>query len=94
MLGLVRQELLSGIRRKEQFNNILSVCRSFPDIPVEMAEYEIAAMAYNTCRAAGITGNPVDLLLCAIAQQRNWAVLSTDKDFIRYQTQLGFTLIS
>jgi predicted nucleic acid-binding protein len=93
MLGLVRQELLSGIRHKEQFNKILAVTRNFPDITVEVEEYELAAMAYNTCRAAGIAGNPVDFLLCAIAQKRNWGVLTTDKDFVRYQKHVPFTLI-
>lgn len=94
MLGLVRQELLSGIQHKEQFNNILTVTRTFADTPVEVAEYELAAMAFNTCRTAGIAGNPVDLLLCAVAQSRGWAVLSTDKDFPRYQKHVPFTLLA
>lgn len=94
MLGLVRQELLSGIRHKEQFNNILTVTRNFTDVPVEVAEYELAATTYNTCRAAGIAGNPVDFLLCAVAQHRNWAVLTTDKDFIRYEKCVPFRLMS
>jgi predicted nucleic acid-binding protein len=94
MLGLVRQELLSGIRHKEQFNNILTVTRNFTDVQVEVAEYELAATTYNTCRAAGIAGNPVDFLLCAVAQHRNWAVLTTDKDFIRYEKCVPFRLMS
>jgi predicted nucleic acid-binding protein len=94
MLGLVRQELLSGIRHKEQFNNILTVTRNFTDVQVEVAEYELAATTYNTCRAAGIAGNPVDFLLFAVAQHRNWAVLTTDKDFIRYEKCVPFRLMS
>jgi len=94
MLGLVRQELLSGIRHKEQFNNILAVTRNFTDIPIEVAEYELAATAYSLCRTAGIAGNPVDFLLCAVAQHRNWAVLTTDKDFALYQKCVPFRLLS
>lgn len=94
MLGLVRQELLSGIRHKEQFDHILAASRNFPDVPLEVEDYERAAMVYNACRNAGISGSPVDFLLCAVAQSRNWAILTTDKDFARYHKQVPFTLLA
>lgn len=94
MLGQVRQELLSGIRHKEQFDYILAASRNFPDVSVGVEDYEAAAVAGNTCRNAGISGSPADFLLCAVSQNRNWAILTTDKDFIRYQKHLPFALIS
>jgi hypothetical protein len=94
MLGQVRQELLSGIRHKEQFDYILTASRNFPDVPVGVEDYEAAAVACNACRTAGISGSPADFLLCAVAQSRNWAILTTDRDFIRYQKHLPFALIA
>ena len=94
MLGVIRQELLSGIRHKEQFEATLAATRSFADISLEIADYEEAAVASNHCRAVGIAGSPVDFLLCAVAMRRSWAILTTDKDFARYQKQLPFALMS
>ncbi|HUY80111.1 MAG TPA: PIN domain-containing protein [Acidobacteriaceae bacterium] len=93
MLGQVRQELLSGIRHKEQFDFILNASRNFPDVPVGIEDYEAAAVACNTCRSAGISGSPADFLLCAVAQSRKWAILTTDKDFKRYQKHLPLVLL-
>lgn len=93
MLGLVRQELLSGIRHEEQFDRVLNTARNFPDVPLETQDYEDAARAYNICRNAGVSGNPVDFLLCAIAQHRNWAILTLDKDFAHYQKHIPFVLL-
>lgn len=93
MLGLVRQELLSGVRQKAQFDLLLAATRSFSDVVLDVADYEEGAIAANKCRAAGIAGSSIDFLLCAVATRRNWAILTTDKDFARYQKHLPFTLI-
>lgn len=93
MLGLVRQELLSGIRHKEQFDRVMNAARNFPDVLLETQDYEDAAKAYNACRNVGISGNPVDFLLCAVAQNCNWAILTTDKDFTRYEKHLPLVLL-
>ncbi len=92
MLGVIRQELLGGIRHKAQFETILAATRSFADVSLEIVDYEEAAVASNNCRAAGIAGSPIDFLLCAVAMRRSWAILTTDKDFARYQKRLSFTL--
>lgn len=94
MLGVVRQELLSGIRHKPQLEATLAATRGFDDVPLEIADYEEAAMASNHCRAAGIAGSPVDFLICAVALRRNWAIMTTDKDFPRYQKHVPFTLLA
>jgi len=93
MLGLVRQELLSGVHQKAQFDLLLAATRSFSDVDLDVADHEEGAIAANKCRAAGIAGSLIDFLLCAVAARRNWAILTTDKDFARYQEHLPFTLI-
>ena len=93
MLGLVRQELLSGLRHKAQFDLVRAATRTFDDIALEIEDYEDAAIAANRCRAAGIAGSSIDFLLCAVALRRRWAILTTDRDFSLYQRQLHFTLL-
>ena len=78
MLGVVRQEILSGIRHLEQFNRLKEYLRAFPNLELSMRDYEIGAEFYNTCRTKGIQGSNTDFLICAVAAERNYAILTTD----------------
>jgi predicted nucleic acid-binding protein len=80
-VGAVRQEVLSGIRNLEQFTRLRDYLRAFPDLQLFSEDYELAAQYYNTCRQHGIQGANTDFLLCAIAHNRNYSILTTDKDF-------------
>ena len=84
MLGVIRQELLSGVRHKNQFEILLMATRAFDDVAIATEDYEEAARCDNLCRSAGISGSTTDFLLCAVATRRQWAILTTDKDFARY----------
>lgn len=92
MLGPIRQELLSGIKVKSQFELLREHLRSFPDLNLESADYESAASAFNRCREKGIQGSNTDFLLCAVAQRRDLAIYTTDGDFRHYAKVLKLTL--
>lgn len=93
MPGVVRQELLSGIRHKAQFDVLQAATRAFDDVPLTVADHEDAATADNLCRSAGISGSTTDFLLCAIAMRRQWAIFTIDKDFARYAKKLSIQLL-
>ena len=84
MIGLVRQELLSGIKAAEQYEKLRLHLRSFPDEVVDTSDYEEAAKAGNRCRAKGVVVSIVDILLCAVANKRLWTIFTTDSDFSNY----------
>src|SRR6201984_986383 len=84
MIGLVRQELLSGIKATEQYEKLRLHLRSFPDQVVDTSDYEEAAKAGNRCRAKGVVVSIVDILLCAVANKRLWGIFTTDPDFSSY----------
>jgi len=84
MIGLVRQELLSGIKATEQYEKLRLHLRSFPDEVVDTSDYEEAAKAGNRCRAKGVVISIVDILLCAVANKRLWTIFTTDPDFSNY----------
>lgn len=92
MLGVIRQELLSGMRSSEQFIRVREQLRFFPDISLEIQDYETAAEIGNRCRTHGIAGGPVDFLLCAVASRRDWAIYTSDRDFGRYAKYAPITL--
>jgi predicted nucleic acid-binding protein len=84
LAGPVRQELLSGVRDRAQFERLQEKLRAFPDLVIEQADYEEAAALCNRCRAAGLQGSGVDFLLCALALRRGYALFTTDRDFDRF----------
>jgi len=92
MLGPIRQELLSGIREEAQFRKLRDHLRAFPEHSLEAADYEEAARMNNRCRAQGIAGSAVDFLICAAADRRGWAILTTDRDFQNYASALPLRL--
>ena len=94
MIGPVRQELLSGIRDEQQFDRLRTYLRAFDEPRVEVYDYEEAAQMHNRCRTRGIAGSPIDFLICAVAQRRDWSVFTVDPDFERYEKVLGLKLHS
>jgi predicted nucleic acid-binding protein len=84
VIGPIRQELLSSIREPAQYARLRNYFRSFPDESLDTTDYEQAAQCSNQCRTRGITGSPVDFLICAVALARKWQILTTDADFKTY----------
>lgn len=78
MIGLIRQELLSGIREPAQYDKVKAALDAFLDEPIGRADHEYAARLYNECRSQGIESGSVDMLICAVAVRREWEVLSSD----------------
>ena len=83
MIGLIRQELLSGIKEQAQFEKVKSALAPFLDEQIDTADHDYAAWLYNECRSQGFEVGPVDMLICAVAVRRNWQVLSSDRGLNR-----------
>lgn len=89
VIGPIRQEVLSGIREAAQFDRLRDHLKAFPDEPLEIEDFEEAALCHNRCRARGIAGSPIDFLICAAALRRSWLVFTTDPDFDAYASVLA-----
>jgi predicted nucleic acid-binding protein len=92
IIGLIRQEVLSGIREPEQFIKIRDLLRAFIDIPLHTADFERAAQMSNDCRSHGVANTTVDMLICSIAAVRKCVVFTTDRDFELYSKLLPVRL--
>ena len=92
VIGLVRQELLSGIKSNEQYEKLRLYLRAFPDELLDTSDYEEAAKAGNRCRTKGIVVSIVDVLLCAVTVKRNWSIFTTDPDFSHYAKVLPLSI--
>ena len=93
LLGLIRQELLSGIRDEAQLLKLLNMLRAFPNPSLEIADYEEAARINNLCRSRGIAGSAIDFLICAVAHRRQWAIFTNNHDFHKYASVIPLQLL-
>ena len=94
MLGIIRQELLSGIRETAQFSRLRKILAGFPDLLATTSDHILAAQCFNTCRSRGIQGSDVDFLICAQAIRHELPILSADADFARYAEHLPIDLFA
>ncbi len=90
--GPIRQELLSGISTKSQFDALKEHLEAFEDQPISRQDYERAAEFFNTCRQSGIQGSQIDFLICSIAAGAALPIFTSDKDFLLYIKYLPITL--
>lgn len=92
LLGVVRQELLSGIRDTNSFSKLAEYLREFPDLSPTVQDYETAAGFRNSCEDGGVSATAGDMLICALAHTHGLSVFTTDDDFQRYAKVLPITL--
>lgn len=93
LLGAIRQEVLSGVRYKEQFTRLQEYLRAFPDLDLTTEDFELAAEFFNTCRSNGVQGSNTDFLLCAVAHRRGYSIFTTDKEFENFRSHIPVVLL-
>lgn len=92
VIGPIRQEILSGLRKDAQFKRLEKHLSAFPDLPLTTDDYVMAAQFFNTCRSKGVQGSNTDFLICAVAVRRQLAIFTTDKDFSLFARRLPIVL--
>ncbi|MCK5457245.1 MAG: PIN domain-containing protein [Melioribacteraceae bacterium] len=81
MLGVIRQEILSGIKEESQFKILKEYLRAFPDKQINTKDYETATEFFNICRKKGVQASNTDYLICAVAANNGFEIFTNDKDF-------------
>ncbi len=82
--GLIRQEVLQGIREDLNLNRIRSLLDQAFYLSLEEPQtFDEAADIYRTLRRKGVTlRSPMDCLIAAVAIRFNTPVLYHDRDFL------------
>jgi predicted nucleic acid-binding protein len=93
IIGPIRQEVLSGIRDRKQFDEVRTYLAMFEDDPILSADYEEAAACFNSCQRAGVVGSSIDMLICAVALRLGHEIFTTDPDFAHYAQCLPIRLL-
>ena len=94
MIGPVLQEVLTGIRHKEQFNRLQNKLSAFELLTIKPADYVQAARYSNICRSNGVQGSHTDYLIAAMGIKYNIPVFTSDKDFTHYQKYIPVQLFA
>lgn len=92
MLGPIRQEVLSGIKSQEKYEQVKRALRAFPSARIDETDFENAASYFNLCRGHGIQGSHIDYLICACAIRLKTHIFTQDKDFTRYSKYIPIRL--
>jgi len=93
IIGMIRQELLSGISTQKAFEELRDKMSMIDDVPTLNDDYVAAAELSNICRCKGVQGSPIDFLICAIAIRSNLPIMTTDKDFLEYAKHIPIRLV-
>ena len=94
LLGSIRQEVLSGIREESVFRRIRDHLSDFPNVSLDEHDYEEAAKISNLCRARGLAGSAVDMLMCSVSLRHKWEILTTDRNFAQYGRVIRIQLLT
>ena len=92
IIGAVRQEILSGIKSHQQFQQLRSHLASFTDLPLTENDFELAAEYFNLLRSKGIQGSNTDFLICAVSTNHNIPIFTQDKDFEMFSEHIPIQL--
>jgi predicted nucleic acid-binding protein len=90
--GIIKQEVLSGIRELRHFDQLQGQLQYFPELLATSADHTLAAEYFNKCQKAGVQGSHIDFLIVALAVSNSANILTTDKDFSRYRKIVPFEL--
>jgi hypothetical protein len=83
IIGPIRQEILSGIKDRAQFEKIRKTLRPLEDEPLTTSDFEQAAHLFNLCRSHGVQCGATDILICAVSIRARWTVLTNDDGLLR-----------
>jgi predicted nucleic acid-binding protein len=93
LLGVIRQEVLSGVRHAEQFDRLRQILNGYKYLTMTLDDHDVAAQSFNTCRAAGIAAGDIDMLIAAAGIRRDFEIFTTDPDFAHYARCLPIRLM-
>lgn len=79
--GIILQEVLQGVRRSEQFEQIRESLSFFPLLETGRDDHVLAAELFNRCRSKGVQAATIDFLIAALAIRNECLLLTSDKDF-------------
>jgi predicted nucleic acid-binding protein len=92
LIGMVRQECLTGLKSDQQFDRLRTLLDGFPYLVNDNADHDFSAQCFNKCRSKGIAAGDADMLICATAIRHDAKILTVYHDFVHYARCLPIQL--
>ena len=93
MIGLIRMEILTGIREPNRFQQYAKRLSVLKDGELTTELFVMAARFLNICRKNGIQGSLTDFVICACSVEWKQPILTKDKDYKLYQQYIPIELL-
>lgn len=91
--GIVLQELLFGVRSKEQFRKLRRTMAGFPVLLAGETHHVRAAQISNACRGKGVACSTIDALIAALSIESGSRLFTTDADLQRIAIHAPLKLV-
>lgn len=82
LLGIILQEILSGISNEKLYNEIKKILDDFVYLETTKNDYIYASELSNKCRSNGIKAGSIDYLIASTTIQNDLHLVTYDKDFV------------
>ncbi len=91
--GLIRAELLSGVRTKDQFRGLEDLLSAVPNLEDPPGQWDSVAAARFWLARRGFQASIADLLVAVSAGHHRKALLTLDRAFLEIQGAVKFELV-
>lgn len=81
LMGIILQEILSGITNPKLFKEIKNVLMDFPYLETQKDDYIHAAFLRNQLKNKGVVVHTLDALIAAMAIRHDYWLFTLDQDF-------------
>ena len=81
VLGIILQEILTGISNDKLFIEIQNILDDFVYLDITKNDYIYASELSNKCRSKGVIAGSIDFLITSTAIRNELQLVTFDKDF-------------
>lgn len=93
LVGVILQELLTGVRTERVFHYVLGVLESVPLLHTNKDTHVQAARIANICARKGVQVSGADCLMAAACVEYGYPLLTADQDFARIARHCDLRLL-
>lgn len=93
LLGVVLQEILSGIADKALFDRLDDYLAAFPLVELGRDAYVAAAELRNKCKKSGVQAGTIDFLIASTCVEKGLLLFTLDRDFAAIAPLCGLELL-
>jgi predicted nucleic acid-binding protein len=93
VIGIILQEILSGITNEKLFREIKDILSDFLYIEITKNDYIYASELGNKCRSKGVIAGSVDFLIASAAIRNELELVTFDKDFFNISRHTNLKIL-